>query len=57
MSSSTVMAGFASLRRHKINPADHDLAEGAAFRMTNLGNRIRKLQRTSGSGVAQIKAA
>jgi hypothetical protein len=25
--------------------------------MTNLGNRIRKLQRTSGSGVAQIKAA
>ena len=57
MSTSTVMAGFASLRRHKINPADHDLAEGAAFRMTNLGNRIRKLQRTSGSGVAQIKAA
>ncbi len=37
--------------------ADHNFAEGAAFRITDLGNRIRKLQRTSGSGAAQIKAA
>jgi hypothetical protein len=34
-----------------------DFAEGAAFRMTDLGSRIRKLRRTSGSGAAQIKAA
>jgi hypothetical protein len=37
--------------------SDHDFAEGTAFRMTDLGNGIRKLQRTSGSGAVEIKAA